>query len=47
MVPFIILRRLNRTVADAIAEAVYDAVPNAYLYGLCNSELLLRGIKSA
>ncbi len=36
---------INRTVADAIAEAVYDAVPNAYLYGLCNSELLQAGKK--
>lgn len=30
-------------VADAIAEAVYDSVPTAYLYGLCNSELLRAG----
>ena len=30
-------------VADAIAEAVYDSVPEAYLYGLCNSELLAAG----
>lgn len=36
---------INRAVADAIAEAVYDAVPNAYLYGLCNSELLQAGHK--
>ena len=36
---------INRTVADAIAEAVYDTVPNAYLYGLCTSELLQAGNK--
>lgn len=32
-------------VAEAIAEAVYDAVPNAYLYGLCTSKLLQAGDK--
>lgn len=30
-------------VAEAIAEAVYDSVPKAYLYGLCHSELLNAG----
>ncbi len=30
-------------VADAIAEAVYDSVPEAYLYGLYHSELLSAG----
>ena len=31
------------TIAEAIAEAVYDSVPDAYLYGLCNSELVHAG----
>jgi len=31
------------SIADAIAEAVYDTVPDAYLYGLCNSELVQAG----
>ncbi|WP_318618113.1 5-oxoprolinase subunit PxpA [Sporosarcina sp. YIM B06819] len=30
-------------VANAIAEAVYDTVPEAYLFGLCHSELLSAG----
>ena len=30
-------------IAEAVAEAVYDSVPEAYLYGLCNSELLQAG----
>lgn len=30
-------------IANAIAEAVYDTVPDAYLYGLCNSELVQAG----
>ncbi|MCZ2260534.1 LamB/YcsF family protein [Sporosarcina sp. G11-34] len=30
-------------IADAIAEAVYDTLPDAYLYGLCNSELMEAG----
>ncbi|QED46331.1 LamB/YcsF family protein [Cytobacillus dafuensis] len=31
--------------ADAIAEAVYDTVPAAYLFGLCSSELVKAGEK--
>ena len=34
---------VNQEVADAVAEAVYDAVPHAYLYGLANGELLEAG----
>lgn len=34
---------INKEVADAIAEAVYDAVPHAYLYGLANGELIEAG----
>ena len=30
-------------VAEAIAEAVYDSVPEAHLFGLCHSELLNAG----
>ncbi len=37
------LAAIDVTVADAIAEAVYDSVPTAYLYGLCNSELVHAG----
>ncbi len=33
----------NPAVAKAIAEAVYDTVPDAYLFGLCNSELVKAG----
>lgn len=32
-------------VAEAIAEAVYDSIPEAYLFGLCNSELIHAGQK--
>jgi 5-oxoprolinase (ATP-hydrolysing) subunit A len=35
----------NPAVAQAIAEAVYDTVPNAYLFGLCNGELIKAGRK--
>lgn len=34
---------VDEEIADAIAEAVYDSVPDAYLYGLCNGELLQAG----
>ncbi|MED3549896.1 5-oxoprolinase subunit PxpA [Cytobacillus praedii] len=30
-------------IAEAIAEAVYDSIPEAYLFGLCNSELIHAG----
>ncbi len=36
---------IDANVAEAIAEAVYDTVPTAYLYGLCTSELLIAGNK--
>ncbi|MHA6259739.1 LamB/YcsF family protein [Sporosarcina sp. CAU 1771] len=36
---------INKEVANAIAEAVYDSAPEAYLFGLCNSELILAGEK--
>ena len=36
---------IDANVAEAIAEAVYDTVPTAYLYGLCASELLIAGNK--
>ncbi|MBE1556031.1 LamB/YcsF family protein [Sporosarcina limicola] len=32
-------------IAEAIAEAVYDTVPEAYLFGLCNSEIIRAGEK--
>ncbi|MGN7399459.1 LamB/YcsF family protein [Cytobacillus praedii] len=32
-------------IAEAIAEAVYDSIPEAYLFGLCNSELIHAGQK--
>lgn len=35
----------NPLVAEAIAEAVYDTVPDAYLFGLCNGELVKAGRK--
>lgn len=34
---------IDTRVAEAIAEAVYDSVPEAYLFGLCHSELLNAG----
>lgn len=34
---------VNQEVAEAIAKAVYDAVPEAILFGLCNSELIQAG----
>jgi len=33
----------NSEIADAIAQAVKDVVPNAILFGLCNSELIKAG----
>lgn len=36
---------IDKTIAEAIAEAVYDSVPTAYLYGLCQSELVVAGNK--
>ncbi|MCM3668165.1 LamB/YcsF family protein [Mesobacillus maritimus] len=42
---------VNRKIAEAIAEAVYDVAPESILFGLCNSELILagkqRGLKTA
>lgn len=35
----------DTAVAEAIAEAVYDTVPGAYLFGLCNGELVKAGRK--
>ena len=35
----------NPLIAEAIAEAVYDSVPDAYLFGLYNSELIIAGKK--
>lgn len=35
----------NPAIAEAVAEAVYDTVPNAYLFGLYNSEVLKAGKK--
>lgn len=35
----------NPAVAEAVAEAVYDTVPTAHLFGLCNSELIKAGGK--
>lgn len=34
---------VDAAIAEAFAEAVYDSVPDAYLYGLCNSELVQVG----
>lgn len=35
----------NQVIAEAVAEAVYDSVPEVYLFGLCNSELIAAGRK--
>lgn len=35
----------NSNIAEAIADAVYDTVPKAYLFGLYNSELIIAGKK--
>jgi 5-oxoprolinase (ATP-hydrolysing) subunit A len=34
---------VNQEVAQAIAKAVYDTVPDSVLFGLCNSELIQAG----
>ena len=34
---------VDRNIADAIAEAVYDSIPGAFLSGLCNGELIQAG----